>query len=128
MNQISRLVLVLVAAAMLAGCVVVAGNSPRDREAGWQRVERENREQIGRLYLGMTVDQVRADMNPPDFSEAFEFDGDDYRVLFFRTHRVRADGMTTRDETTPLMFVNGVLAGWGEAAYEEVTGRPLAGL
>jgi len=31
---------------------------------------------------------------------------DEYRVLYYRTQRLHADGDTTKDETTPLIFKN----------------------
>ena len=34
-------------------------------------------------------------------------------------------GMTSRDETTPLIFEDGLLTGWGEAAWTHLTGQPL---
>jgi hypothetical protein len=39
-------------------------------------------------------------------------------VLFYRTHRRDGDGVTTKDECTPLVFKNGLLIGWGDAAYQ----------
>jgi hypothetical protein len=42
-------------------------------------------------------------------------------VLLYRTRLVREDGRTTRDETTPLVFVDGELVGWGESAVENAT-------
>ena len=37
--------------------------------------------------------------------------------MFFRTQHVRADGLTTQDECTPLLFENDKLIAWGEGAY-----------
>ena len=50
-------------------------------------------------------------------------DGSEIEVLFFRTRHRHSDGETTPDETTPLVFVDGELVGWGAAAYEDATGR-----
>ncbi|PKL94995.1 MAG: hypothetical protein CVV18_07155, partial [Gammaproteobacteria bacterium HGW-Gammaproteobacteria-8] len=69
--------------------------------------------------------EARARMpHEPAFSEAFTIDGVAHRVLFYRTQRVEGDGVTTRDETTPLVFVEGRLAGWGETA---LVGLPVRG-
>lgn len=125
-NGIKTLVAVL-CAAVLSGCVFVAGNETGGREADWQQRERENRQEIERLATGMTISDVRARMlHSPAFSEALTIGDDEYRVLFYRTHRTKGDSKTTRDETTPLVFTNGVLTGWGETAYMDLTGRPLA--
>lgn len=109
----------------LSGCVVAVGDVKADREADWQEMERQNRDIISQLETGMAVESVRSRMGTPEFSESMEFDDGDYRVLFYRTQRREADGMTTRDETTPLSFRNGELVEWGEAAYTALTGRPL---
>lgn len=37
-----------------------------------------------------------------------------HRVLFFRTQHRHSDGETSRDETTPLVFRNDTLIGWGD--------------
>lgn len=109
----------------LSGCVVAVGDVKADRESDWQEMERDNREAISRLESGMAIERVRSRLGTPEFSESMEIDGGQYRVLFYRTQRREADGMTTRDETTPLIFRDGVLVEWGEAAWTELTGRPL---
>lgn len=127
MNKLSRFAVLGLAAIVLSGCVVSVGNSRgTDREASWQQAERENREAIASLEQGLTVGEIRYRMGTPDFLESVTVDGLAYQVLFYRTHRVRADGMTTRDETTPLVFEEGRLVGWGEVAWFNLTGIPLA--
>ncbi|NBB92652.1 MAG: DUF3192 domain-containing protein [Gammaproteobacteria bacterium] len=110
---------------VLSGCVVAVGDVKADREADWQEMERQNRDAISQLEPGMAIENVRSRLATPEFSESMEFDDGDYRVLFYRTQRREADGMTTRDETTPLIFRDGSLVEWGEAAWTELTGRPL---
>ena len=113
---------------LLSGCVVsVGGSRGSGGEAAWQQAERENREAIARLANGMFIEDVRRKMGTPDFLESLTVDGVPYQVLFYRTHRTRADGHTTRDETTPLIFEDGFLVGWGETAWINLTGMPLAG-
>ena len=38
--------------------------------------------------------------------------------MFYRTNHVKADGMTTQEECTALLFKNGLLSAIGNAAYE----------
>ena len=115
-----------IALPVLGGCVVAVGDVKSDGEADWQDMERNNREAISRLDNGMTIESVRSRMNgSPEFSESIESGGGSYRVLFYRTQRREADGMTTRDETTPLIFRDGELVAWGETAWMDLTGRPL---
>ena len=127
MKIISRLLVLGLAAALLSGCVFsVGGNRGSSGDSKWQQVERENRDAITRLSKGMYVEDVRSRMGTPDFLESFSRDGHAFQVFFYRTHRVKADGITTRDETTPLVFEDGFLVGWGEAVWYDLTGRPLA--
>ncbi|MBY6204087.1 DUF3192 domain-containing protein [Halomonas denitrificans] len=126
MKSASRLLVLLTAATILSGCVVAIGNDS-DRRDDWARLERENREAISMLEIGMTRAEVESRMpHPPAMSEAFPIDGEAYTVLFYRTQRVEGDGRTTRDETTPVIFVDGILDAWGEAAYVRLTGSPLS--
>lgn len=128
MQVLKRVVPLMLIAAMLSGCVVAIGNDDFGEDSNnWSRVERENRAAIDRLRLGMGIYEVQDAMpNEPEFNEAFSFDGASHRVLFYRTQRVKGDGVTTRDETTPLVFTDGRLTGWGESAWRNLTGRPLA--
>lgn len=116
------LLLVLPLTAMLGGCVIAVGNDG-DGSAGWQKTERSNREEIGQLSLGISESKVRAELGNPDFTEAYRNGQDEVRVLFYRTQRQREDGITTKDECTPLVFTNDRLSGWGDKIYDDVSHR-----
>lgn len=122
-----RAMAVVVTAIWLSGCVVAIGNDgDLSSDGRWQEKERENRAAVEQLQAGMTYGQVRDWMpNQADFSESFQADDINYQVLFYRTQRVKADGVVTRDETTPLIFADGFLIGWGEQVWFDITGRPL---
>jgi hypothetical protein len=115
-----RLGLAAVAATLLAtsGCVlhVGGGDYGNDHRSSVEKRESRNRAAISRLSLGTDIDTVRTQLGEPDFIEAHRAGDDEVRILRYRTHRVRADGDTTPDETTPLVFRGGVLTGIGEAA------------
>ncbi len=114
---ISALLLPLLLAT--SGCVVhVGGGDYGDRDGKVVRQENRNREAISSLALGTSIDQVRAQLGQPIFTDATTVKGEEVRVLRYRTHRVRADGDTTPDETTPLVFHKGLLTGIGERAVE----------
>ena len=98
---------------LLSGCVVVNGESGW-HNSDWQKEQRKNREAIAELQIGMERSQVVSRLGVPEFSEAFTRDGDEFRVLFFRTRHRHSDGETSRDETTPLIFRNDTLIGWGD--------------
>jgi hypothetical protein len=101
-----------------SGCIlhVGGGDYGNDRRSSVEKRETRNRAAISRLELGTSLDAVRAQLGEPDFTEAFMGGETEVRILRYRTHRVHADGDTTPDETTPLVFHRGVLAGIGEAA------------
>lgn len=98
-------------AVFMSGCIVIGD---RDNHDDWREVQRENRQIISDLELGTSRDRVLVLMGAPAFSEAFSRDGADYRVLYYRTQHRRSDGDTTKDETTPLVFKNDRLIGWGQ--------------
>ena len=91
----------------------------------WQEREIFNRKYISRLELGESKDSVLRLLGPPDISEAHNTEEGDLLVLFYRTQHVRSDGITTRDETTPLIFREDRLLAWGESAYVRHLGQPL---
>ncbi len=113
---------VFVAAALavsLSGCVIaVGGNHESDSDSSWKKTQRFNQEQINKLSLDMSADDIRTLLGTPDFTESFSKDGTSVQVLFYRTHHVKSDGKTTKDECTPLVFKQNRLTGWGDKAYQ----------
>jgi len=123
-----RLVVIAAAAAVAlaaSGCVIHVGP---DEDSGYrsqnsvEKQEVRNRDAIGRMALGTSVAMVMDELGEPDYSDLTTVDGKEVRILRYRTHRAHADGDTTRDETTPLVFVDGKLVGTGEIA----AGKALA--
>jgi len=110
-----RLCLVSLLGVLATGCIYVDGERIDNDE--WRDTQRTNREQISRLELGMTRSAVVSALGLPAESEAFDRDGKEVRVLFYRTQHKHSDGETSRDETTPVVFENDVLVGWGNAVY-----------
>jgi len=100
------------------GCVFIDGE--RVDLDDWREEQRDNREAISRLEIGSSRETVVERLGTPDDSEAFQQNGEEVRVLFYRTRHRNADGDTTRDETTPLVFRDDRLVGWGESVYESV--------
>ena len=104
---------------VLSGCVI--NISDEDARSGWnvEAKEHRNRDFISHVALGTSVESVRDELGEPDFSEAWLERGEEVRVLRYRTHRTRADGDTTVDETTPLTFKAGKLVAIGERLTAE---------
>jgi hypothetical protein len=113
---------VVLISAMTSGCVVYVSDEGdgyhayRDSTA---RNERRNRDVIAQLDLGTPIEEVLRQLGKPAFSEAWTSGGEEVRVLRYRTHRTEADGDTTVDETTPLVFRAGRLVGVGERAVSD---------
>lgn len=104
-------------ACMVVGVMTLVPDKPEDMD--WQDREAFNRVQITKLKIGSTRDEVLALLGSPDLTEAKELDDDKVlQVMFFRTQHVKADGLTTQDECTPLLFEDQKLVEVGEGAYK----------
>ncbi|MFC0446447.1 DUF3192 domain-containing protein [Pseudidiomarina halophila] len=106
----------------LQGCIIVADGEHGDgySSSDFRKQEAENRRMISALSDSATVTYVRETMGTPEFANRTTVDGVRYDVLYYRTHRVEADGNTTKDECTPLVFKDGVLVGTGELAMSRI--------
>lgn len=109
----------------MTGCVVVAGGDGEHKswtssDSEWKKVQKDNKAKIAKLNIGDSYQMVRDEMGIPAFNEAFEDQGKQVNVLFYRTRHRHSDGDTTKDECTPLIFVDGVLTSWGQKAYEKL--------
>ncbi len=102
----------------LSGCVIsVDGDGDYSHSADWQDQEQKNRRIIAKLEPDLSLEDISMRMGTPDFNEYYEKSGDKFQILYFRTQRISGDGVTTKDECTPLIFKNGRLSGWGDTAY-----------
>ncbi|PIP80771.1 MAG: hypothetical protein COW84_03390 [Gammaproteobacteria bacterium CG22_combo_CG10-13_8_21_14_all_40_8] len=105
----------------LSGCVISIGDGENSGwENNWEETQRHNREVIARLNIGDSLDVVLDSLGKPAFSESFTQGEKTYQVYYFRTHRAHGDGDTTKDETTPVLFLEGKLKGWGQSALDSV--------
>lgn len=121
MNNTWKLAIAAAATLTLSGCVIVTDpDDDWDRSSSaWEYRQKDNHAYITDLRLGAPMDQVRAELGRPDFSEGFSSNGSEVIVLRYRTQHRHSDGETTYDETTPLVFVDGALAGWGESVVRD---------
>ena len=118
MKSLSRLFLVALLTTLATGCVYVNGDKINTDD--WKDTQVTNRETISQLDMGLSTQAVKDQLGAPADSEAFMDDGEEVRVLFYRTNHKHSDGETTRDETTPLVFRNDQLEGWGTRVYESL--------
>lgn len=120
-----RMIVPALVAAMVgaSGCVIVIDESGVSSRRGTTLERQEyNRVAVPKLALGTPIDSVRSELGEPHFAEAFTGADGEYRVLFYRTHRTKADGDTTRDETTPVVFRDGAVVGIGDDFYKRLIG------
>ena len=110
----------------LTGCVIVSTDDDTradwlsDSGSNWKKEQKENKRKIADLEVGDSFKDVRNTLGTPEFNEAF-VDGDQsYQVLFYRTRHRHSDGETSKDECTPLIFVDSKLVSWGEKAYTKL--------
>jgi len=76
----------------------------------WGDREAYNRQFIAKVQLDkFTFEQALTNLGSPDITEAITVDNTNYQVMFYRTQHVKSDGITTQDECTFLLFVNGTL-------------------
>ncbi len=103
----------------LTGCVVAVGGDDDGYRMGHNFDDREyeNRQKIARLQLNSSFNEVQSTFGVADFNEVYQKAGESIQVLYYRTNRKHKDGLTTKDECTPLIFKNGLLVSWGESAY-----------
>jgi hypothetical protein len=106
----------------LSGCVVSVGGGDGDDgySSSWQDREHQNRKHIAKLMPDINISTVIDRMGVADFNELYKKQDDQIQVLYYRTNRQDGDGVTSKDECTPLVFKNGQLVGWGETAYQNM--------
>lgn len=99
--------------------LVVAFYDDNPTNMKWEDREEFNRQYIGKLQLEQfSFEQALTDLGSPDLTEAKKRDSGNYQVMFYRTHHVKSDGITTIEECTALLFKDGTLTGIGKSAHE----------
>lgn len=122
MNRFQRGICVLGLPLLLTlpGCIVVTDKGDWDHDGDyqvdWEHLERKNRAAISALSQTTTPTTLQAQLGEPAFVDTMRKGEHHYQVLYYRTHRVKSDGETTRDECTAVVFMDEVLMGTGELA------------
>jgi hypothetical protein len=116
------IIALLVATALtlsLTGCVIAVGGGDDEGHSistSFGDREYDNRKKIAEIQLNATYSNVQYKLGLADFNEKYQLDGKEIKVLFYRTHRVHKDDLTTKDECTYLHFVDGFLLETGHGA------------
>jgi len=106
---ITRIILALAAYGIFV-LLVISFYDDSPEKMQWEDREAYNRQFIAKLQLEQfTFDEAITALGSPDITEARKVSDDKFQVMFYRTQHVKSDGITTQDECTFLLFVNGVL-------------------
>jgi hypothetical protein len=104
-----RIVLALLAYAFFVVLVMSFYNDSPD-QMQWDDREEYNRQFIAKVKLDkFTFEQALLKLGSPDITEARLINDTYVQVMFYRTQHIKSDGITTQDECTFLLFINGVL-------------------
>ena len=106
-------------AAFGAGVLLYYPDKPDKMD--WKDRQEYNKVQIDKIERtetdkSLTHAQIIDILGGPDISEAKMSGADKIQVMYYRTQHKRADGITSQDECTPLLFKNNELVALGEKA------------
>ncbi len=102
--------------AITALSVVSCAGSPL--RTSWEA--EHNRDNMLKLTIGQTRDQVMANMGRPYKTESYQIDGKIVEFWLYLTEGKSVYGSLGDSNFTPLAFENGVLTGWGRNYYDRV--------
>lgn len=116
-STIIALLIVAPLSMTLSGCVFkVGGDAEHTMSSDFEDREYENRKKISKLAIDTSFVQVEKQLGVADFTETYKNGEERIQVLYYRTHRLHKDGITTKDECTYLKFVNMALTETGNGA------------
>lgn len=107
---------VVIYAVFVVAIISLYPDSPEHMD--WKDREEFNKVQIAKLEFGVSRQEIIALLGAPDISEAKKEGSGRVQVMFYRTEHKQADGITTQNECTPLLFKNDELVAWGDGAYK----------
>lgn len=97
-----------------------------DGVGNWSKRQDENAENVQKLVGGENRSDLDEILGSPDHVIRY---GADVEILFFRTSHEHSDGVTTPDETTPVVMVDDEVVSWGQPAggFRQYRRRTSAG-
>lgn len=118
MHTIKKIALTFPLLLTLSGCVIAIDPDNRSewdtQHSQWEAREKNNRQHIQSLQVGISFADITEKMGIADFNELSLKGSEQYQILYYRTQRKQPDGITTKDECTPLIFKENSLIGWGQ--------------
>ncbi|MBL4910217.1 MAG: DUF3192 domain-containing protein [Alteromonadaceae bacterium] len=120
-KSLLALLIAIPLASTLTGCVIAVGGDDKGGYSfDYESKEQENRQHLTKLQRDMSFGHVKSLMGIPDFNESYDKNDTPIQVLYYRTQRTTKDGLTTKNECTPLIFKNNQLISWGDTAYSQL--------
>jgi len=104
---------------LLFVAVVMFIYEPLPEDRAWEDRQAYNSQKMTEISFGQSLETIKKLFGSADFVEAKTAIDGQYQILFYRTHHLRSDGVTTRDECTPLLFKNNILIAWGLETYQQ---------
>ncbi|WP_394128749.1 DUF3192 domain-containing protein [Shewanella maritima] len=125
-NKVSYIIGGIFIAYLIFVAVVMVVYEPKPEDRSWEDRQAYNQQKVTELSFGTPETDIIQMLGRADFVEAKTAQDGLYKVLFYRTHHVKSDGKTTKDECTPLLFRDGLLVAWGENTFEQYLSLPIA--
>lgn len=114
----TRLILIaMLSLVVISGCSIHINDDDAPGSGNHRQLEKHNRALIADLSIGTDINTVRQQLGIADFDDRL---ADGHRILYYRTQHQHNDGDTTRDECTPLIFVDQKLVAWGQLALDKL--------
>ncbi|NMH64640.1 DUF3192 domain-containing protein [Shewanella salipaludis] len=118
-SKVSVIIGGIFAAYLIFVALVVLVYEPTPDDMSWEDRQAYNQQKLMELTLGQELKDVKSILGKADFTEAKSVQNANLQVLFYRTHHEKSDGVTTKDECTPLLFKDNKLIAWGQDTYEQ---------
>jgi len=110
---------------LLFVAVVIFVYEPQPEDRAWDDRQAFNLQKISAIHFGQSLDDIRTLLGRADFVEAKTGIDGQYQVMYYRTHHLKSDGETTKDECTPLLFRDNLLIAWGQDTEEQYFAVPI---
>ncbi|MGI2021960.1 DUF3192 domain-containing protein [Shewanella glacialipiscicola] len=118
-SKISVIIGSIFAAYVAFFAVVVLVYEPTPDDMNWEDRQVYNSQKMSDLTLGQDIISVKKLLGKAEFSEAKALKETKLQIMFYRTHHDKSDGVTTKEECTPLIFENDKLIAWGQDTYKQ---------
>ncbi|MBB1438712.1 DUF3192 domain-containing protein [Shewanella sp. SG41-4] len=113
---------------LLFVAVVIFVYEPQPEDRAWDDRQAFNLQKMSEVSFGQSLDEIRTLLGSADFVEAKTGIDGQYQVMYYRTHHIKSDGETTKEECTPLLFRDNLLIAWGQDTEDQYFAVPVTNL